>query len=91
MPASKEGGYNYSKIMAEFARRDGIRIDKLLEAIELSLTGSPIEAAKIMGEIIKDDKLDYKIHALLAAHNVDEAMDIFSNEILPALKSGKQG
>lgn len=90
MPAAKEGGTNYRKIMAEMSLRDGVSADKLLDAIELITTGDIPGGVKIIFDVVKEERKDMKVHTLLSAADVDEAMDIFNKEILPALKSGNK-
>ena len=89
MPAAKMGGTNFRTIMAEMSLRDGANADKLLDAVELITTGDVPGGVKLIFEVVKEERKDIKVHTLLSAADVDEAMDIFKNEILPALKSGK--
>lgn len=82
------GGTNFRTIMAEMSLRDGRNADKVMDAIELITTGDVPGGVKILFEVAKEERKDMKIHTLLSAADVDEAMEIFRNEILPALKSG---
>lgn len=79
------GGYNFREIMAWLAVSEGDDIDAIQQAIELIFTEEPKEAAKLLREVTRNARLRSKVHTLLQANDVDEARDIFLNEIKPAL------
>lgn len=88
MPHPKLGGYAFREIMAELAYGEGMDIDAIQEAIELIFTDEPKAAAKLLREAMHNMRLRAKVQTLLQANDVDEAREIFNNEIRPALKGG---
>lgn len=91
MPASKLGGYKFRDMMAAFAVTEDEDSERLEQAIEYIFTEGKTEAAKLIREVLRNQRLRARLHTLLQANDVDEARQIFNNEILPALSSGKKG
>lgn len=89
MPASKLGGYKFRAQMAAISALEGRIIDKLDLAVELMFTDGTVEAAKLIREAKRDLRIMKSVHDMLHANSVDEAEQIYLDEIKPALESGK--
>jgi len=90
MPAAKMGGYKFRDIAAGLSELEGDDIDKLDYVVELIFTNGTAEAAKLIREVKRDLRLMKSVHDMLKANSVEEAEQIYLNEIKPALDSGKK-
>lgn len=77
--------------MAWLAVSEGDDIDAIQQAIEMIFTEEPKDAAKLLREVSRNTRLRSKVHTLLQANDVEEAREIFLNEIKPALTGGNKG